>query len=520
MATERDALVRSYAEIRYPFLAHRHTDPDRLATIARLHGIVAPPVARCRLLEVGCAVGGNLASMAMLLPGAQLVGCDLSEQQIEHGRAAMAAAGIANVSLCALDLSEVGTSLGTFDYIVAHGVFSWVSEAVQDELLALLARCLAPNGVAYVSYNVRPGWHELSVIRDALMFDLRGIEEAHARVRRAREYLAWFREAMRDGSRYSPAFLAEVAKVEELGDSYLMHEYLGPFNVPTHFNKLVARAARQGLTYLCDAEPALSADHSLTAEGHLARHRSPTELVFAEQHYDFLTNHRFRRSLFCRRGASLTRTIDARAVDVLWVSSRGRLLGSSDDLAGPEPFTFSTPHTELTTARPVMKAALLHLASVAPRALPFPELCEAVRARVRPGDAALSDVEVNALRDDLVQAFLTSIGMVTLRTHPAPCVGDAGERPIATAWSRHLATEADRVPSLDHDMVRVDDIMRKILPLLDGTRDRAALESELMAMVARSEVMVRMPDGRPGKPAPGAMSRALEALARSALLVG
>ncbi len=518
MATERDALVRSYAEVRYPFLAHRHTDPDRLATIARLHGIVAPPVDRCRLLEVGCAVGGNLASMAMLLPGAKLVGCDLSEQQIEHGRAAMAAAGIANVSLCALDLSEVGTSLGTFDYIVAHGVFSWVSEGVQDDLLTLLARSLTPNGVAYLSYNVRPGWHELSVIRDALMFDLRGVDEPRARVERAREYLAWFVGAMRDGSRYSPGFLAEIEAVRALDDRNLLHEYLGPFNVPTHFNKLVARAAHHGLTYLCDAEPALSADHSLTAEGRLARDRSPTELVFAEQHYDFLTNHRFRRSLFCRRGASLTRTIDARAVDALWVSSRGQRLGSSDDLAGPEPFTFSTPQSELTTARPVMKAALLHLASVAPRALPFPELCEAVRARL--GAASLSDVEVNALRDDLVQAFLTSIGMVTLRTHPAPCVGEPGERPIATAWSRHLATEADRVPSLDHDMVRVDDIMRKILPLLDGTRDRAALESELMAMVARSEVIVRMPDGRPGKPAPGAMSRALEALARSALLVG
>jgi SAM-dependent methyltransferase len=198
MATERDALVRSYAEVRYPFLAHRHTDPDRLATIARLHGVVAPPVERCRLLEVGCAVGGNLASMAMLLPGAQLVGCDLSEQQIEHGRAAMTAAGIPNVSLCALDLTEVGTSLGTFDYVVAHGVFSWVSEGVQDDLLALLARCLAPNGVAYLSYNVRPGWHELSVIRDALMFDLRGVDESRARVERARAYLAWFREAMRE----------------------------------------------------------------------------------------------------------------------------------------------------------------------------------------------------------------------------------------------------------------------------------------------------------------------------------
>ena len=74
MTSPRDALVRTYDEIRYPFLAHRHTEPDRLATIARLHGIVTPPVERCRVLEVGCAVGGNLASMASMLPDAQLAG--------------------------------------------------------------------------------------------------------------------------------------------------------------------------------------------------------------------------------------------------------------------------------------------------------------------------------------------------------------------------------------------------------------------------------------------------------------
>jgi methyltransferase-like protein/trans-aconitate methyltransferase len=518
MATERDALVRSYGEVRYPFLAHRHTEPDRLATIARLHGIVTPPVERCRLLEVGCAVGGNLASMAMLLPGAQLVGFDLSEQQIDQGRAAMTAAGIGNVSLCALDLAEVGTSLGTFDYIVAHGVFSWIPDMIQDELLALLARCLAPNGVAYLSYNVRPGWHELSVIRDALMFDLRGIDGPRARLQRAREYIAWLLDATRSSGRYGPSFLAELAEVHGLDDYSLLHEYLGPVNVPMHFHKLIARAGRYGLSYLCDAEPALSADHSLAAEGALARERSPGELVFAEQHYDFLTNHRFRRTLFCSRGASLTRTIDAGLVEGMWVSSRGQPQGAEGDLAGPEPLTFSTPQSDLTTARPLMKAALVHLASVAPRAIPFLELREAVQGRL--GRDTFSDADVAALREDLVQAFLSSVGMVTLRTYAPPCVTDAGDRPVATPWVRYLAAHAERVPGLDHDMVRVDAIMRKILPLLDGTRDRAALEAELMSMVERGEITVRAPDGRPGKPAPGAMNGALKALARSALLVG
>ena len=520
MADPREALVRAYDELRYPYLAHPHTDPDRLAAIARLHGIVTPPVERARVLEVGCAVGGNLAGLAMSLPGAQFVGFDISERQIEHGRAAIAAAGIANVALCALDIMDVGTSLGTFDYIVAHGVLSWISPDAQDELFALFARCLAPNGVAYLSYNARPGWHELSVVRDGLMFDVREIEDPRERVRRARDYLAWLLESMPGGGRYGQRFIEEVALVQGLDDQSLMHEYLGPYHTPIHFQKIVARGKHYGLSYLCDAEPALSADHSLAPEAERARQRSPDELMFAEQYYDFLTNRRFRRTLFCRRGVPIARTIDVRLVDGLFVSSRGQVAGvpSSADVRGPEPLTFVTPDSDITTASPLMKAALLHLASVSPRAIPFAEVVEGVRERL--GTSALSEVELDELRNDIVHAFLSSIGVVTIRTHAPPCVAEPGERPVATAWARYLAREAERVPSLDHDMVQLDDILRRLVPLLDGTRDRAALEAELQSMVDRGDVVVRTPDGRPGRPAPGAMDGALRSLARRSLLVG
>ena len=523
MSTGRDDVVRPYDALQYASLAHRQTDPDRLATVARIHGINTPPVARCRVLELGCAVGGNLAAMAMTLPNAQFVGVDLSERQIAHGRAAIAAAGIGNVALCALDLMDVGTSLGTFDYIIAHGVFSWVSRDAQDEILSIFGRCLAPNGIAYVSYNTRPGWHELSVIRDALMFDGREIVDPRDRVKRARDYLAWLSGSIPDGGAHGRRFIEEVAMVGALDDSYLLHEYLGPFHMPIHIHKVVARAARCGLWYLCDAEPALSADHSRAPEAERARERSPNELVWAEQHYDFLANRRFRRSLFCRRGSPLTRTMDPRHIDALFVSSRGQPVGAGADVAfadlrGPEEMTFRAPEADLTSAHPVMKAALVHLASVSPRAIPFGELLEAVRARLGPSPD--QEREADELRGNLMEAFLSSTGVVALRTHAPPCVTDPGERPVASAWARHLAAETNRVASLDHDMVLLDDVVRRLLPLLDGTRDRAALERELSAMFERGEIVIRLPDGRAGKPAPGAMDSALRSLARSALLIG
>jgi len=324
---------------------------------------------------------------------------------------------------------------------------------------------------------------------------------------------------MPDGGRYGQRFIEEVAFVESLDDQRLTHEYLGPFHMPIHFQKVLARANHHGLAYLCDAEPALSADHSLAPEAERARQRAPSELMLAEQYYDFLTNRRFRRTLLCRRGVPIARAIDVRLVDGLFVSSRGQVAGepSAADVRGTEPLTFSTPDSDLTTASPLMKAALLHLASVSPRAIPFAELALGVRERL--GSPALSDDELHELRTDVVHAFLSSIGVVRLRTHAPPCASEPGDRPVATVWARHLAREAERVPSLEHDMVKLDDVLRRIVPLLDGTRDRAALEVELDAMVERGDIVIRMPDGRPGRPAPGAMDGALRSLARTALLV-
>jgi methyltransferase-like protein/SAM-dependent methyltransferase len=505
-------ILRQYDELHYPSLAHRQTAPERLATIARLHGIVTPSLDRCRVLELGCAVGGNLAAMAMSMPNAKFVGVDINEKQIEHGKNGLAAAGVTNVELCALDLMEVGASFGTFDYIIAHGVFSWISRDAQDSLLAVFERCLAPHGVAYVSYNVKPGWHVLSVARDGMAFDARDEPTPRGKIRRAREYLAWVLETIpADGGRFGPRFVEEVGLMQALDDESLLHEYLGPYHLPIHFNKLVARATRYGLEYLCDGEPAHTADHSMSPEGERARERSPSELIFAEQYYDFLANQRFRRSLFCRRGAPLTRAIDRMLVDDMFVSSRG--LPVSDDRGGAAPLTFRTAETDLTTGHPAMKAAMLHLAAIAPRAIGFRELVDTVRARLG------VTFDVDALRHDVLQAFLSSVGVVTLRPRATPCVREPGERPITTPWVRHLATVAAKVPNLDLEMVHIDPVVQKMLPLLDGTRDRAAIEAVLREQVDRGELLITMPDGRRGVPASSGIHRALEGLARSGLII-
>src|SRR5262245_45044045 len=92
-------LLRSYEEMPYESDPLYFTHPDALGTAAFLAGISPAPIESCRVLEIGCATGGNLVPMAYALPGSRFVGVDLSPRQIEVGRAHVGALGLSNLEL-------------------------------------------------------------------------------------------------------------------------------------------------------------------------------------------------------------------------------------------------------------------------------------------------------------------------------------------------------------------------------------------------------------------------------------
>src|SRR5262249_1781779 len=132
-----DDLLKSYEETPYHSNPISSCHPDCLATMATLYGMRPPPVASCRVLELGCAGGGNLIPIALTLPAARFVGIDLSPRQIAEGQEIVATLGLKNIQLLPLSILDVGPDFGTFDYILCHGVYSWVPPAVQDKILAI-----------------------------------------------------------------------------------------------------------------------------------------------------------------------------------------------------------------------------------------------------------------------------------------------------------------------------------------------------------------------------------------------
>src|ERR1700683_5021491 len=126
------ANAQSYDQFPYKSLPFRESRPDALAVIATVMGMNPAPADRCRVLELGCSSGGNLIPLAEQFPNSQFLGLDFSANELAGGQAAIAQLGLPNIQLEQRDIQDSHEELGQFDFIVAHGVFSWVEPAVQD----------------------------------------------------------------------------------------------------------------------------------------------------------------------------------------------------------------------------------------------------------------------------------------------------------------------------------------------------------------------------------------------------
>jgi SAM-dependent methyltransferase len=480
-----------YDEIPYPDNVYPFTQPDHLATMATLFGMQPAPSEHCRVLELGCSTGSNLIPMALTRSGSRFVGIDLSPRQIETGQAIARALGLTNIELRAGSILEVDAALGEFDYIVGHGVYSWVPPQVQDKVLAVCKENLAPNGVAYVSYNTYPGWHLRAMVGEMLRYHAGQFPEPAERVGRARALLDFLVETADDpAGAYGKILRQEAETLRRTSDAYLLHEHFEAVNAPVYFHEFAARAAAKGLQYLGEARPQ-PLPANLTPHATATFQRLTTDRIHGEQYLDFMRNRTFRCTLLCHEQMSL-KPPSAQAVLGMQVTGLGRPTAPGIDLGPEAPLEFSTQAGVKMEARsPLLKAALLGLAAAWPAAVPFGELWDGARALLaRNGHSAAAAEDVpETLARALLRGFLEAV--VELHVHATRFAVAAGERPVASPLARLQAGRSERVTSLRHRNIDLNGFERQLLGLLDGTRDRAALLDGLVGAVAKGEVEMK-----------------------------
>ncbi|WP_455262415.1 methyltransferase regulatory domain-containing protein [Neisseria sp.] len=301
--SEISDIKNSYDDLMYESGAFPQTAINNLEARARLMGLQPTPAANAKVLELGCSMGGNIITQALYYPDAEFTGIDLSGRQVAQGNAIIEKMGLKNVRLEEKDILTVDESFGKFDYIIVHGIWSWVPDAVKDKIFSICRNNLTEHGIAYISYNVYPGWKRQEQLRDIMQFSGRDVleEPLEARTRKGLDALKALAEILENDKGLGGGKLPAIQKILNHNFYYIAHEYMEAFNDPIYVNGFIEWANRHRLAYIGDTDLHVSfvswmAEH--TRERILAL--AGGDYIAKEFYSDILSDRQFRRSLLCR----------------------------------------------------------------------------------------------------------------------------------------------------------------------------------------------------------------------------
>ena len=314
--TTDDMQQTIYKELGYKSYPFPFTTPAYLEAYGTLVGLKPPTAKTARVLELGATYGGNIISQAVHNPEATFVGIELSQDQVEKGNKIISDAKLDNVSLLQGDILNFDESLGNFDYIIAHGFYSWISDEMKDKLLDIISHHLADNGIAYVSYNTYPGWHTMEEVRQLMLFANRGYDELTHKEKVLRgktvgslvgaQILNYDNLKERNSK-----FLGALRSVMQKDDYYVGHDHLEPHNDPCYFYQFNDHLKAHNLAYLCDADLTLSMVRSFDSDiADTLEKLAPNDHVAQEQYLDFILDTTFRKSIICKANHAESVTYD------------------------------------------------------------------------------------------------------------------------------------------------------------------------------------------------------------------
>ena len=490
----------SYDEIPYMGRVHAQTHPQRLAIIAKLFNFPAPHLETARILELGCGDGSNLLNIAYQLPNSTCVGIDASATHIERGQGMIAAAELSNATLVVEDITNIDESWGSFDYIICHGVFSWVPLQVQQKILSICKALLSDTGIAYISYNTYPGWHMYNMFRGMMQYHAGKMEQLDDKIAQAKAIVQFTALHNLDSSSAYGQFLGNnIEFMSKLTDEYLYHEYLEQDNHPLYFSQFVEKAATHNLQYLGDTE-----FHTMTPLNYPEETKSTLEAISPsifelEQYMDFLRCRRFRCSLLVRDHHELKRNVSldpflelrfrfrAFAQSMLEIEPGER---PEAPLCDEEHDINTTLHAisindaniedqDLTAADvDLYKNALELLDSSYPQSLHFSEIINRCSSDLNRSIEHEEQIDLCKLFQSLFIKNLIQLELI------APSFSTKiSERPILNPLARHQLTYQSVVNSALHDMILVSD------PWLQQLGQRLTGESTLKELVEELKVL-------------------------------
>ncbi len=487
----------TYDETPYESYPYAQTRPESLKAIAHIFGLETPALETARFLELGCASGGNMITHAMHYPKAKFVGIDLSQVQVEMGNKQIQALGLKNMELKAMSITDITKSLGEFDYIICHGVLSWVPEVVRDAIFRVSQENLSKNGIAYISYNTLPGWNMVRTIRDMMMFHSRNFKEINEQVQQSRLLLDFVKDSLEgSNSPYGEVMSAEAKLLSTQPDHYLRHDHMEDINFQFYFHEFMKDAAKRDLQYLGDASLA-----SMYA-GNLPKQISDklaevTDIVRSEQYMDFVTNRRFRSTILCHKNVQLKRNITGNSLDGLYFSMKivpekalkDVKLDNNDSL---EFYYMGNKDNKLNSNAPALKALLYIFNEAVNFAMSPKELVAKIKEKLPNNKLSDEQIMIEIMSNITRLVFC---GYITIATEKPTFLNKASDMPKISDLARiQLESKQGWVTNEVHDRINLSPLDLFMMRYLDGKHNKDQVIDKLVGHVESKELNVSKDD--------------------------
>ena len=296
----------TYNELLYKSNPFNYTVPALLEAYGRLYGLTPKDSRKARILELGSSFGGNIITQALYNPEAEFIGVDLTAEQVKKGNEVIEKIGLQNIKLIEKNILDINEDFGKFDYIIVHGVFSWVPDNVKEKIIKICNENLTEEGIAYISYNTYPGWKEPDKIREMMLYANKYFPEVSQgdKVQRGKAFISIVADQMKsytDISEKKGDFIKQMEEILNMQDYYVGHEQLENINDPMYLHEFVDRLKKEGLEYVSDVGLRLSIV-SVYNDGTIEKlnQLSQGDHVIKEQCLDYILDTKFRRSIICK----------------------------------------------------------------------------------------------------------------------------------------------------------------------------------------------------------------------------
>ncbi|MEH6477242.1 MAG: class I SAM-dependent methyltransferase [Sneathiella sp.] len=488
--------MANYDNVPYPSYCYVNTDPGRMSAIGALFGIDAPAIETANILEIGCAAGGNILPLAARYPNAKFTGVDLSQNQIDTARGKADSLQLSNIKFEAISIAAHKFGSEKFDYIIAHGIYSWVASDIQAAILSVCQNHLSDTGLAYISYNTLPGWNSVKTVRDMMLYHVAKFEDPAMKTKEARGILTFISENVKSqDSPHKAMLLKEIKNLQNADDAYLLHDHLEDINEPCYFHQFMEKATSHDLAYLGDSEPQSMYLGNQTEEASKALSQL-NDVVSQEQYMDFITDRRFRSTLLCKNTVTLNRKLTPQVLDGLHLIPNFTV----DTSAEVKP---SSPLSELPLVHMKDGKAKVHLRGQVICA-GYVKLLQSLPQRLTVDEVVthLEEALPQTSKEDIQAEFSGMVlklifgGVLSVSTTPAACAYKITSKPEAFKVARTEAHSKELVPNLLHDVVKLTNDQRLVIQYVTGENTQADIAKKLNHHIAKGDLKLSA-DGKP-----------------------